>query len=93
MNKQYTSDFGIKFNPNRPGIPIAAFMALPTAEAFCRRVEFSLGDGGLVMVTGDPGTGKSVVLRQLAHRLEKQRDVVVGTIDHPQSREIGRAHV
>src|SRR5690606_32310342 len=35
---------------------------------------------------GDPGTGKSVALRLLAARLAKQRDVVVGTIDHPQSR-------
>jgi len=49
-------------------------------------VEFSMGDGGFVMITGDPGTGKSVALRQLSHRLGKQRDVVVGTIDHPQSR-------
>ena len=38
------------------------------------------------MITGDPGTGKSVALRLLARRLESVRDVVVGTIEHPQSR-------
>ena len=38
------------------------------------------------MVTGEPGTGKSVVLRLLAHRLRALRDVAVGTIEHPQSR-------
>jgi general secretion pathway protein A len=38
------------------------------------------------MVTGDPGTGKSVALRLLHKRLQSVRDVVVGTIEHPQSR-------
>jgi type II secretory pathway predicted ATPase ExeA len=86
MNKQHLSLFGLKFHPFRPGVPLEALMPLPAVDAFCRRVEFSMGDGGFVMITGDPGTGKSVALRQLTHRLSKQRDVVVGTIDHPQSR-------
>ena len=38
------------------------------------------------MISGDPGTGKSVVLRLLTHRLRALRDVMVGTIEHPQSR-------
>jgi len=38
------------------------------------------------MITGDPGTGKSVALRLLSKRLESMRDVVVGTVEHPQSR-------
>ena len=38
------------------------------------------------MVTGDPGTGKSIVLRLLEERLRALPDVVVGTIEHPQSR-------
>ncbi len=41
----------------------------------------TVGDGGFVMVTGEPGTGKSVALRLLAERLRGLRDVV-----HPQSR-------
>ncbi|HBY95004.1 MAG TPA: general secretion pathway protein GspA, partial [Chloroflexi bacterium] len=86
MNKQHLTLFGLKFHPFRPGVPLEALMALPAVDSFCRRVEFSMGDGGYVMITGDPGTGKSVALRQLSHRLGKQRDVVVGTIDHPQSR-------
>jgi energy-coupling factor transporter ATP-binding protein EcfA2 len=44
------------------------------------------GDGGFVMITGEPGSGKSVALRLLAERLRELRDVVVGTVDHPQSR-------
>jgi general secretion pathway protein A len=38
------------------------------------------------MVTGDPGTSKSVVLRLLEVRLRALPNVVVGTIEHPQSR-------
>jgi type II secretory pathway predicted ATPase ExeA len=55
-------------------------------DVFCGRVERTVGDGGFVMVTGDPGSGKSVALRLLSERLRGLRDVVVGTVDHPQSR-------
>jgi len=86
MNQKLTSAYGLKFHPFRPDVPIEALFTIPSVDAFCRRVEFGLADGGFVMVTGDPGTGKSVALRLLARRLRQQRDVVVGTIDHPQSR-------
>ena len=86
MNKKHLSLFGLKFHPFRPGVPIEALLPVPQVDSFCRRVEFAMGDGGYVMVTGDPGTGKSVALRLLAQRLGKHRDVIVGTIDHPQSR-------
>jgi type II secretory pathway predicted ATPase ExeA len=45
-----------------------------------------VGDGGFVMVTGEPGAGKSMALRLLAAHLSTLRDVVVGRIEHPQSR-------
>ena len=38
------------------------------------------------MITGEPGTGKSVALRLLAERLRALPDVIVGTLEHPQSR-------
>jgi type II secretory pathway predicted ATPase ExeA len=81
----YNTLYGITFNPFRPDIPHSALTVPPTVDAFCRRVEFSLADGGFALVTGDPGTGKSVALRILAQRLANQRDVVLGTVDHPQS--------
>ncbi len=37
------------------------------------------------MIHGDPGSGKSIVLRLLAERLKKQPDITVGAINHPQS--------
>ena len=41
--------------------------------------------GGFAMVHGDPGSGKSIVLRVLAERLKRLPDVTVGAINHPQS--------
>jgi hypothetical protein len=38
------------------------------------------------MLTGDPGTGKNIVLRLLAERLRAFPDLLVGTVEHPQSR-------
>jgi type II secretory pathway predicted ATPase ExeA len=78
--------YGLKFNPFRPDVPVEALYTTPAVDAFIRRVELGIADGGYAMVTGDPGTGKSVALRLLRKRLEAMRDVVVGTIEHPQSR-------
>jgi general secretion pathway protein A len=86
MNPKLQSLYGLKFNPFRPDVPVEALFTTPAVDAFLRRVELGIADGGYVTVTGDPGTGKSVVLRLLAKRLESVRDVMVGTIEHPQSR-------
>lgn len=86
MNSNLLQLFGLKFHPFLPDIPMEAVYAVPQVEAFAGRVEATVGDGGFVMVTGEPGSGKSVALRLLAERLRALRDVVVGTIDHPQSR-------
>lgn len=86
MSHKILTLYGLKFHPFRPDVPIDALHAGPSVESFCRRVEMTVHDGGFVMVTGEPGLGKSVTLRLLAHRLRGLRDVVVGSIDHPQSR-------
>lgn len=86
MTQKLLSLFGLKFHPFRPDIPLEALLATSAVDTFCRRVEFGIADGGFVMITGDPGTGKSVALRLLTQRLRTVRDVMVATIDHPQSR-------
>jgi general secretion pathway protein A len=86
MNAKFHALYSLKFNPFRPDVPVEALYTTPQVDAFLRRVELGIADGGYVMITGDPGTGKSVALRLLARRLESVRDVVVGTIEHPQSR-------
>ena len=86
MTTKQQTLYGLKFNPFRPDVPVEALYCNPAIDAFLRRVELGIADGGYVMITGDPGTGKSVTLRLLAKRLASIRDVAVGTIEHPQSR-------
>ena len=88
MNRTLLRFFGIKFNPFDPDLPVEALYVPAPVDAFCRRIEMSLLDGGFAMVTGEPGCGKSAVLRLLAHRFSAQRDVLVATIDHPQSKPL-----
>ena len=78
--------YGLKFHPFRPDVPASALFISPSVDSYLRRVELGISDGGFAMITGDPGTGKSVILRLLAERLRALPDVVVGTLEHPQSR-------
>jgi type II secretory pathway predicted ATPase ExeA len=58
MNPKLQSLYGLKFHPFRPDVPIEALHVTPAVDSFIRRVEISIADGGFVMITGDPGTGK-----------------------------------
>ncbi len=86
MNPKLQTLYGLKFHPFRPDVPLEALYTTPAVDSFIRRVEVGIADGGFVMITGDPGTGKSVALRLLADRLRRLPDVLVGTVEHPQSR-------
>jgi len=86
MTTKLLSLYGLKFNPFRPDVPVDALFTTPTLDSYLRRVQLGIADGGFAMLTGDPGTGKSVALRLLAERLRALPDVVVGTVEHPQSR-------
>jgi type II secretory pathway predicted ATPase ExeA len=86
MTTKLLSLYGLKFHPFRPDVPTGALFPTPAVDSFLRRVELGIADGGFAMLTGDPGTGKSVALRLLAERLRALPDVVVGTVEHPQSR-------
>jgi len=78
--------YGLKFHPFRPDIPTEALHTTPAIDGFLRRIEYAIADGGFAMITGEPGCGKSIALRLLADRLRQIPDLVVGTIEHPQSR-------
>ena len=86
MHQKLLALYGLKFNPFSPELPVEAIYVLPKIENFCWRIEHAqIREGGFAMVHGDPGSGKSVVLRVLAQRLKRLPDVTVGAINHPQS--------
>ena len=86
MNQKLLALYGLKWNPFSPELPTEAIYVPPKLENFCWRVEHAqIREGGFAMIHGDPGTGKSIVLRLLAERLGRLPDITVGAINHPQS--------
>lgn len=84
MNSKLLALYGLKFNPFITEVPVEALHVYPKLENFCWRIQHSLlHEGGFALVSGEPGTGKSVVLRVLSERLNRVRDVQVGVITHP----------
>jgi type II secretory pathway predicted ATPase ExeA len=86
MNPKLLALYGLKFDPFSPEVPTAALYLSPKIENFCWRIEQAhLREGGFALIHGDPGSGKSVVLRVLADRLARLADLSVGVVHHPQS--------
>jgi len=86
MNQRLLALYGLKWNPFTPDVPTEALYVPPQVENFCWRIEQAhLREGGFALVHGDPGSGKSVVMRLLAERLARLTDLSVGVIHHPQS--------
>jgi type II secretory pathway predicted ATPase ExeA len=86
MHRKLLSLYGLRWNPFSPELPSEALYVSPKLEDFVWRIENALvREGGFALITGDPGTGKSVALRVLAERLGTLRDLTVGALVHPQS--------
>ena len=86
MTKKLLALWGLKWNPFSPEVPPEALFVTPPVESFAWKIEQGLvRDGGFALVTGEPGLGKSVVLRLLADRLAALPDLTVGALAHPQS--------
>lgn len=87
MNQKLLALYGLKWNPFSPEVPTEALLVSSKIDSFCWRVEHGLlREGGFALITGDPGSGKSVVLRLLAERLGRQHELVVAALSHPSSR-------
>ena len=95
-NQKLLALFGLKWNPFTPNIPVEALWRHPHLDHFCWRMETLVHEGGFALISGDPGTGKSVALRTLAHHLAHLPDVRTGVLTRPQSsladfyRELGQ---
>jgi len=86
MNKKLLALYGLKWNPFSQDLPVEALLRTKKIESFCWRIEQNhIREGGFAMITGDPGTGKSVALRLLFDRLSKVGNTTVGALAHPQS--------
>jgi type II secretory pathway predicted ATPase ExeA len=86
VNQKLLALYGLKYNPFIPEVPIEALYVPPKLENFCWRIEQAhLREGGFALVHGDPGSGKSVVMRVLAERLSRLAELSLGVIHHPQS--------
>jgi len=86
MNPKLKALYGLKFNPFSSDLPTEALYVTPQIEDYAWRIEHGLAhEGGFALITGEPGTGKSVALRLLADRLDHLREVTVGCLEHPQS--------
>ena len=86
MHQKLLALYGLKYNPFSPELPFEALYIPAKIEHFCWRIENTLmREGGFALITGDPGTGKSVVLRLLAERLGRVREITVGAMTHPTS--------
>lgn len=86
MTPRPMTALGLKWNPFSPDVPIESLWVSPRVDHFLWRVERQVRDGGFALITGEPGTGKSVTLRVLADRLAKMRDISVGVVTHPRAR-------
>lgn len=86
MSAKLLSSYGLKYNPFLPDIPVEALIATPKVQHFSWRLEnVHVREGGFAMVSGEPGTGKSTVLRLVADRLSQLPEVSVAEFEHPQS--------
>jgi general secretion pathway protein A len=85
MSNRLLALYGLKYNPFSQSVPTCALSATPAVENFCWRIERQLDEGGFALVSGEPGTGKSAVLRILTDRIVALRDVSVGVLSRPQA--------
>jgi type II secretory pathway predicted ATPase ExeA len=87
MKTKLLALYGLKYNPFAPEVSIDTLHSYARLENFCWRIEHSfMREGGFALISGGPGTGKSVALRLLAERLKSVRDVQVGVLTHPSAR-------
>lgn len=82
--KKLQALYGLKWNPFGTDKPLEGLHVSPSIERFCYRIEDLALDGGYAAVMGEPGLGKSTVMRLLQERLLKIPNVVVGELGRSQ---------
>jgi len=83
--KKLQALYGLKWNPFCQEIPSEALQSFSDYDRFCYQIEDQVLEGGFSACMGEPGLGKSVVLRMLSEQLSPIPDVIVGELTRPQS--------
>jgi general secretion pathway protein A len=86
VNKKMLQLYGLKWNPFSPEAPVEGMTTHRRVDNFGWRIENLAKEGGFALITGDPGTGKSISLRLVRERLSAVRDLKIGVLSRPQSR-------
>jgi len=69
MNKEYRVFFGFKKEPFPNDLPVQDILSTTGVEGVKRRFDYCVKLGGVSVVTGDVGSGKSTALRYSAEKL------------------------
>ena len=86
MSKKLLALYGLAFNPFSPDVPTEALQLTPALESFLWKIQHGLlREGGFALITGQPGSGKSVTLRILSERLSEESELLIGVISRPQA--------
>lgn len=87
MNKKHLQPFNLKYNPFGLNLPTDGLLVTPRLDNFFWRISQGLlREGGFALITGEPGSGKSIALQLLIEYLNRQEEVTVGVLSRPQSR-------
>jgi type II secretory pathway predicted ATPase ExeA len=79
----YVAHFGMRHRPFGPTPDPAAYYPATTHETALHQLDLALADGeGLALLTGEPGTGKTLLAAVLVERLSEQAGCVFLTNGH-----------
>lgn len=82
---EVTRFFGLKWNPFSSEIPAKELFSTERGQFFLFNVENLVFEGGFMLLTGSPGSGKSAILRQVEHRFHEVAEVRLRVFTRPQS--------
>jgi general secretion pathway protein A len=77
--------YNLKYNPFKSDIPVIGLYKSPQTSNFIDRIDDLVMDGGFACITGEPGLGKSSIMRQISSRLKEIAEFSVVEMTRPQS--------
>ncbi|MGI6300896.1 MAG: ExeA family protein [Verrucomicrobiota bacterium] len=85
MSKKGMALLNLKYNPFGPEVPASALSGSDQIDHFCWRIENLSHQGGFALITGQPGSGKSSVLRILHQQLQNAAEIRIAILSRPQA--------